>query len=90
MLELDHMNEITADTVKAMVDVGLKELENIDFTFTPVTPKAILYLHGIKYIYELYNITDFINFSLLIFFSFCYIYRKLSKIKEDKYTHRHI
>ena len=43
MLELDHMCEIGEEDAHSMCAVGLKGLQHLDFTFTPVTPKAILY-----------------------------------------------
>ena len=43
MLELDHMCEIGEEDAISMCAAGLKGLQELDFTFTPVTPKAILY-----------------------------------------------
>ena len=37
------MCEVTESVAMEMCDVGLAHLECLDFTFTPVTPKALLY-----------------------------------------------
>ncbi|CAH1783173.1 unnamed protein product [Owenia fusiformis] len=42
VLELDHISEMTEETSILMCKQGLKGLEALDFTFTPVTPKSIL------------------------------------------------
>lgn len=43
MLELDHMFEISEGDARTLCGAGLTGLEELDFTFTPVTPKALLY-----------------------------------------------
>ena len=43
VVELDHMCEIGEEDARKLCGVGLKGLEELDFTFTPVTPKAILH-----------------------------------------------
>ncbi|XP_071947498.1 uncharacterized protein [Antedon mediterranea] len=42
VLELDHMQEMTEETAVGMCSNGLRGLETIIFTATPVTPKAII------------------------------------------------
>ena len=44
VLELDHLREVGEDTARAMCTEGLKTLATLEFTFTPVTPKALLVL----------------------------------------------
>ncbi|XP_070539841.1 F-box only protein 41-like isoform X1 [Ptychodera flava] len=42
VLEVDHMLEITEEIAVSMCQNGLRGLENLIFTATPVTPKALL------------------------------------------------
>ena len=54
------MCEITEDTAIAMCQSGLKGLEALDFTFTPVTPKALVQFNSM-----------FISFSIYFFLLIC-------------------
>ena len=58
VLELDHMCEIGEDDARSLCAVGLKGLEELDFTFTPVTPKAILYFISTYIMYLQKNINE--------------------------------
>ena len=46
VLELDHMCEVTEDVATEMCREGLKGLQALDFTFTPVTPKALMQFYS--------------------------------------------
>ncbi|XP_064600651.1 dentin sialophosphoprotein-like [Liolophura sinensis] len=41
VLEFDHMKEITEEVAQTLCDAGLKDLQTLEFTNTPVTPKAV-------------------------------------------------
>ncbi len=43
ILELDHMCEITEADALKLCGSGLQRVETLEFTFTPVTPKALLH-----------------------------------------------
>lgn len=41
VLEFDHMKEITEEVAQTLCDAGLKDLQTLEFTNTPVSPKAV-------------------------------------------------
>lgn len=46
MLELDHVSEINQEVAAEMCREGLKGLEMLVLTSTPVTPKALLHFNS--------------------------------------------
>ncbi|XP_077992073.1 uncharacterized protein LOC144446194 [Glandiceps talaboti] len=46
LLEVDHMFEVTEEIAVAMCENGLRDLETLIFTATPVTPKALLQFYN--------------------------------------------
>ncbi|XP_013418991.2 uncharacterized protein LOC106179780 [Lingula anatina] len=63
VLELDHMCQVMENTALAMCKAGLKGLQILEFTFTPVTPKALVHFnsacHHLKKISVHVGISDY-------------------------------
>lgn len=61
VLELDHVSEINQEVAAEMCREGLKGLEMLVLTSTPVTPKALLHFNSES------TFTDSDSHSLLLF-----------------------